>query len=312
MNVERIVIIGAGAVGGSIGGLLCDCGIDVTLVARGEHGAKIRSEGLNVKFPNRTVAVKPTCVESIGEIKWQHNDVCLIATKLNDALSVLDELSAAAGNGIPVVCTFNGIQGETWASERFQTVASIMIWMPSTHLFPGDVRVYGETCPGVLDIGPVTGEGCLELCNQLAERLRQAGFDSLARNDIQRWKYAKWITNLGNTAQALITDDWKRVLKAAQAEGEAVFEAAKIDRIRTPDLLERCKMVDLKPIDGERRSGGSTWQSHQRGKRLETPWIEGALAELADQFNVPAPVNKKLAELAELRKNATAAEVLGS
>ena len=141
MNIKRIVIVGAGAVGGCIGGLLCESGSNVALVARGEHGKKIRDEGLNVKFPNRVAFCKPDCFESVDAVDWKTDDVCLIATKLNDAEQVLDQLLAAAGAGIPVICTFNGMQGEQWATERFDTVATIMIWMPSTHLFPGDVRV---------------------------------------------------------------------------------------------------------------------------------------------------------------------------
>ncbi len=310
MEGRRIVIIGAGAVGGCIGGLLCHSSHDVVLVARGEHGQIIRDAGLQVRFPNRTLETKVACVPTVQEVDWSHHDVCMIATKLNDAEAVMDEVVVAAGNSVPVVCAFNGLQGEKWAAERFLTVASVVIWMPSTHLFAGDVRVYGKDCPGVLDIGPIQGDDGMSLSRQISDLLRSAGFDSEVRDNILDWRYAKLITNLGNTAQALVTDDWVSVLKAAQSEGEDVLNAAKIKRVATTILLERCRNIQLDKIDGERRAGGSTWQSMQRGKALETRWIEGEIVKLAESSNLSAPVNKKLCELAESRTPCSVDQIL--
>gem|GEM_PF-6621033 len=53
----RYVIIGAGAVGGSVGGLLERAGESVVLIARGEHGDRIRQGGL--KFVRRVLII--TC-----------------------------------------------------------------------------------------------------------------------------------------------------------------------------------------------------------------------------------------------------------
>lgn len=49
----RYVIIGAGAVGGTIGVLLADAGHDVTLVARGAHLDALRERGLTLRTPER-------------------------------------------------------------------------------------------------------------------------------------------------------------------------------------------------------------------------------------------------------------------
>ncbi|WP_409074383.1 ketopantoate reductase family protein, partial [Micromonospora chalcea] len=51
----RYVIIGAGAVGGTIGVLLADAGHDVTLVARGAHLDALRERGLTLRTPEREV-----------------------------------------------------------------------------------------------------------------------------------------------------------------------------------------------------------------------------------------------------------------
>ena len=308
--MKRIVVIGAGAVGGCIAGLLTKAGRPVVVVARGDHGLAIKQEGLSVKFPNRTVHSSPECQSDITEVDWQDGDVAVIATKLNDYQQLLPELVKASGAKLPVVCASNGVQGELWAEQHFETVVSMLIWMPSVHLHPGDVRAYGEDCPGVLDVGPTKGSDADQVSLELSQWLTEAGFDSLHRPDIKNWKYAKWITNLGNAAQALVTDDWKSVAKAAQAEGELILEAAGIERIATKELLNRAAKIKLKPIDGERRPGGSTWQSFKRGKPLETEWLEGAMAKLANQFNVPAPVLYAIVSAAEAGRTVTAAEVL--
>ncbi|MDP6174937.1 MAG: 2-dehydropantoate 2-reductase N-terminal domain-containing protein, partial [Rhodospirillales bacterium] len=44
----RVAIIGAGAIGGMVGGKLALAGADVTLIARGPHLAAIRENGLKL------------------------------------------------------------------------------------------------------------------------------------------------------------------------------------------------------------------------------------------------------------------------
>jgi len=91
-----------------------------------------------------------------------------------------------------------------------------------------------------------------------------------------------------------------------------VLDAAGLARVPTARLRERVAAVRELEIDGERRPGGSTWQSRARGRPLESPWIEGALAELAAEVAVPAPINACLAEAARQARSLRAAEVLSA
>ena len=50
----RYVIVGAGAVGGVIGGRLFAAGLDVVLVARGDNLAALRAHGLELQTPDGT------------------------------------------------------------------------------------------------------------------------------------------------------------------------------------------------------------------------------------------------------------------
>ncbi len=185
----------------------------------------------------------------------------------------------------------------------------MVVWMPATHLRPGEVRLHAAPVRGALlvgEIGPKSDPRVEVLCAWL----RGVGFDAELRDDIDAWKHAKWIANLGGAAQALVTDDWHSVAEAARAEGEAVLAAAGLPRISTDMLLQRMRAVQSLPVDGEERPGGSTWQSRARGRPLESPFIEGAMAELAQRIGVDAPVNARLARAAITGRPLTADEFL--
>jgi 2-dehydropantoate 2-reductase len=311
MSIERIVIVGAGAIGGTIGGYLAKSCLPVTLVACGEHGRVIREQGLKILHPYEPFLAQPDSVESISDVQWKPNDLVILATKLNDAESALDTLKQFTHTSTPVVCATNGVQAEAWAGSRFETVISMMIWMPTTYLNAGEVSVYGHPVLGVLDCGPIeVNSESLKLSSDFCQLLRQAGFDSESRSDISSWKRAKWITNLANTAQALVTDDWKSIAKIAQREGKTVLQKAALETVSKDELRERIANVTLLPIDGVEREGGSTWQSLTRGKPLETPWLEGAIVELGKQVGVATPVNQVLNDAAIRLRRLTSAEVL--
>ncbi|MEM9410076.1 MAG: 2-dehydropantoate 2-reductase N-terminal domain-containing protein [Planctomycetota bacterium] len=309
--MNRLVFIGAGAVGGSIAGLVADTGFPVVLVARGEHGKAIQDNGLKLELFDRMLTSHLTCVSTVDAVDWQQGDVAVVATKLNDAQPVLDQLRIVAGPKLPIVCATNGLIAEEWASEQFECVVSMMVWLPATHLRPGEVMLHSDSVRGVLDVGGMneTSHTC---ASDVARLLREAGFDSIARDNILEWKRAKWITNLGGAAQAMVVDDWMSVLHAAQVEGENVLLKADLPRIPTGELLNRCSSVNLTGVAGFERKGGSTWQSQQRGRPLESAFIEGAMADLGESLGVAVPVNRFLANAALNPRELTAAEALQS
>lgn len=312
MSNNRFVVVGAGAVGGSIAALLADAGLPSLLVARGQHGDHIRSQGLRLKMPDRTLEIKLPSVANIQEVEWQPGDIAVVATKLNDAQQAMTEVHRFGGSSVPIVCATNGIDAEQWVGDYSECGISMVIWMPALFLAPGEVRLYCEPVRGVLDVGPAR-----PIPNQLDPRLeelatllRLAGFDSQVRPDIQRWKYGKWISNLANAAQALIVDDWKSVARLARHEGMAVLDKLQIDYVDRQTLADRCQGIHVASIDDMSRPGGSTWQSYQRGKPLETPWIEGAMARLGRSCNLATPMLDCLCRLADQRNRVTAEQAL--
>jgi len=310
-ELERLVILGAGAVGASLAGLLHQSGFPVVLIARGEHGRVLRESGLCLRMPHQTLRLKLTCYAHPEEVPWQPGDMAMLATKLQDARGAMDDLQAAAGKSMPLVCAVNGLHGEQWAAERFETVLSMMVWVLATHLLPGEVRLHSSGPLGVLDTGPHQGAQAAALSAALCTRLRAAGFDATSRADILLWKRAKWISNIGGAAQALVSDDWQSVVRAARVEAQGILDAAGIERIPRERFLERVQQIRSEEIEGLAREGGSAWQSRERGQPMETPWIEGALVALAEQHGLRAPINARLAQASQTPRAYKSEEILG-
>jgi 2-dehydropantoate 2-reductase len=78
----RYLIIGAGAIGGTIGALLVESGHNVVLVARGAHLAAIRETGLRFATPRGVSTLTIPAVGGPGELDLQMDDVLVLCVKV--------------------------------------------------------------------------------------------------------------------------------------------------------------------------------------------------------------------------------------
>lgn len=305
----RYVVVGAGAVGGTVGGRLYDAGHDVVLVARGAHAAAMREHGLRLAMPDRVLTVRAPVATSIGEVTLGENDVVLLATKSQDTAGALEALVAARGD-VPVVCVQNGVANERLASELFARVYGVVVMLPAVLLEPGRIDAQGQPFSGLLDIGRVP-DGVDDLAVRVASDLATSGFVSRPVPDIMRWKYAKLLRNLGNAVEALCRPkdgaDDDADLEAAldldrrlREEAEACFTAAGIAWVSDEEWREhRREQVEYAPVEGRSRAGGSTWQSLARGNAsIEVDYLNGEITELGRRCDVPTPVNAALQRIA--------------
>ena len=76
----RYIIIGAGGVGGTIGGCLFQGGHEVVLVARGPHLDALRARGLRLATPFGTSELEIPAVGGPGEVSLRSDDVLIFAT----------------------------------------------------------------------------------------------------------------------------------------------------------------------------------------------------------------------------------------
>jgi 2-dehydropantoate 2-reductase len=290
----RYVIYGAGAIGGSIGARLFLKGYDVTLICRGAHLEATKRDGLLFRTPDAAETLRVTAVAGPAEIEWRGDEVVLLTMKSQDTDAALQALRSAAGD-VPVVCAQNGVANERMALRVFYRVYAMLVVLPATHLVPGEVILHSSPLGGVLDCG-VYPRGTDALIEQVAADMVASGFGALPDPQVMRLKYAKLLTNLGNIVQALCGDGAAGdLIRRIRDEAMLAYAAAGIDCAPAEELVARHNGVTVKPIPGAGgRSGGSTWQSLERGGSLETDYLNGEVALLGALHGVATPFNRML------------------
>ena len=295
----RYVVYGAGAIGGVVGARLAEQGLDVTLIARGEHLAAIRRTGLTLESPLGTATLPVAAVAHPSELAFDPGaHVVLLATKTQDSAAALDALRAAAGPDVPVVCLQNGVESARIALRRVSVVYGAITMVPSAHLTPGVVQAFAAPIPGIIDVGRYPAGEDARIARVAAD-LGRAGFLSELRADILRWQYAKLLDNLLNVLQALCGPDadYADLGTAVRAEAEACYRAAGIEPAAVRARARQGSKVGM--IGGRPRPGGSSWQSLARGTgSIETDYLNGEIALLGRLHGVPTPLNVRLQEVA--------------
>lgn len=304
----RYIIIGAGAVGGTIGGRLAEGGHEVVLVARGAHYEALRAGGLRLTTPEGTRAHRLPVVQGpdgLGPL-LRADDVLILSVKTQDSTAALDAWSAhpvagggTAGEVLPLVCAQNGVEGERLALRRFRRVYGMCVWLPATHTEPGSVSAAGTPFSGMLHLGRCPS-GADDTARGIAADLEKSRFLAPVVADVMRWKYAKLLSNLANAIEAVsgvvASGEAKALFQRALAEGRAALAAAGIEAASPEEqAAARDGRITLEPLDGVERGGGSSWQSLSRGTgTIEADYLNGEIVLLGRVHGVPTPVNEAL------------------
>jgi 2-dehydropantoate 2-reductase len=119
-----------------------------------------------------------------------------------------------------------------------------------------------------------------------------------------RWKYGKLLANRANAIEALsgyrALPEAADLRRRARAEGIAVLGAAGIGYASDQESASaRAERVQIMPVNGTERTGGSSWQSLTRGTgSIEADFLNGEIVLLGREHGVPTPVNEVLQRLA--------------
>jgi 2-dehydropantoate 2-reductase len=295
----RIVIYGAGGVGGVIGGRLFQHaeahGCAVTLVTRGAHFEAIRERGLVLNDPGGSVTLPIPVVDRIDAVELEPDDVVILTMKSQDTAAAVDALASHA-SGIAVACAQNGVENERRALRCFERVYGICVILPAVLMEPGIVDANGWPRNAILDVGRYPS-GVDATAHALAAAFEASGLASRADPAVMRLKYAKLLMNLANSLDALVPDARAGSLyRRARREAEECFDAAGIDYATTDeDRARRTGVMEQTPIAGRTRTGGSTWQSLARGSaHTEVEFLNGEVALLGRIHGIPTPVNAML------------------
>jgi 2-dehydropantoate 2-reductase len=297
----RYIIYGAGGIGGTIGARLFQSSKDVILIARGEHLKAIQADGLVLADPNKTDRLHIPTVAHPEQIQFRDGDTVMLCMKSQDTRDALQALVRTAGPSIPVVCCQNGVANERMALRIFDKVYGVPVILPATHIEPGVVLHHCKGVGGVLDVGNYPN-GADEIAHQIAADLVTANFSSQPDTKIMRSKYAKLLQNLGNSLQALCNagsesaDIYKRLIH----EALDCYAAAGISCASRDEVRQRSGgLLEMAPIEGHERVGGSSLQSILRGTgSIEADYLNGEIVVLGRLYGVPTPANRVLQLLA--------------
>ena len=306
----RFIIYGAGGIGATIGARLHQAGVEVVLIARGQHGQQLQREGLKFVAPDGEFQLRIPSITHPSELTWQDSDVVVLAMKSQHTIAALTDLAAHAPEQVAVVCAQNGVANERMALRRRSRVYGMVVNLPALHLQPGEVVTHASGTGGILDVGCYPG-GCDDRARKIASHISSAGFSCEARDSVMRWKYAKLLLNLGNALQAAVTpadmsvdtrsqEDAAVVAKALRREGLTCFSLADIDCASRDEVVARHQdTYEMVQIPGYPRTGGSSWQSVRRGTGdIETDYLNGEICLLGGLHGTATPANRVITRIA--------------
>jgi 2-dehydropantoate 2-reductase len=305
----RFVIVGAGAVGGVVGGRLATAGHDVTLVARGAHLEALQTRGLELHSPAgmETISVRTALRPTI-----EAATIILLAVKTHDVPQALRDLAVIAPATTPVVCMTNGLEAERLALRWFERVYGMCVTAPTTFVEPGVVEAWGAPVAGMFDVGRYPS-GCDDVCAAIASAFETSRLSSRVLDDVLPWKRSKLIVNLSNALDALCGPRGRThaIADAIYAEGRRCFAAASLTLASDAAIAARRGDFHTGAIAGRVKGGGSTFQSLQRGTAVtECEFLNGEITLLGRMHGVPTPLND--AALREVTRAAAAGVRAGS
>jgi 2-dehydropantoate 2-reductase len=290
----RIAVVGAGSVGGYFGGRLAAAGADVTFVARGAHLAALRSGGLRIQSPKGDLHLPRVAATddpaAIGAV-----DVVMFTVKLYDVEEALALLPPLLGpetivlpfqNGVEVVDRVMHAVGPAHAGGGTCYVAAVVAE-------PGLIR---HTAMDQMFFGELDGrrsprlERFLEACQ--ATNFRATLSANIAVDiwtKFTRLSVFSGLTTVTRSPIGVIANDpdLAALLESATAE---TFAVARAKGIPVPDDAIQNVAAAYRGMVPHAKS--SMLEDLERGRRLELPWLSGAVARIGREVGVPTPTHQ--------------------
>lgn len=314
VQVMRLAVYGAGAIGSWCGAALARAGQDVTLIGRPAHVDAINAHGLTIQdLVTGTTQVYKFARPAVTKLPaGEQFDAILVTTKTY-ALTAATEALAPLLTTTPVCIFQNGIGNEEiiYAREphaqlvRALTSHGVIFKEPGViiHAGPGSAYIGSVKSPAGKDKN--LNEKLDKLAKNLAEAWTAGGISFLFVPDIAKRIWEKVFVNVGiNPFAAIARVPNGELLKDPQMR--AAMEGA----VQEAVAVARRKNVGLNGIDpvgamfdvAEKtvNNRNSMLQDIEKGKPTEIMFLNGKIAEWGAQLNVPTPINCTLTALIKL------------
>lgn len=310
----RIAVLGAGAIGSVLGGLLVKQGHDVTLVARQEQVDAVRAHGLRIDGCLGPLEIPIHATRTLESAP----DLVLLAVKTQDVPGALQEHRAHL-EGVPIVTLQNGVRSDALvaASLPGAEIVSAVVVVTATYLEPARVTLVER---GYLVVGRPPCGPRDALVDRVASVLG-AAVPTQVSDNVAGAHWLKLLLNLNNALPAL-TDEpmgelsgdpfFRGLAIRLMREGLRAVDSARIPleslgnvTVRQVRFLTRLPTTWAARAFGRQVRGrggpwpvlGSTLQSLRRGRTTEIDFLNGEIVSLGRGIGMPTPLNARVVEL---------------
>ncbi len=305
----KIAVIGAGAVGSLIGGLLARAGEDVTLVARPAHAEAIRAKGLRIEG----ILGELTVVVKAAEALDFRPDLALLAVKTQDVESACRPISAYLREAA-VVTLQNGVRSDEIVASLLprENIVSGVVMLNAQFLKPGEIT-YARG--GFLVIGEPFGPNGQRV-KDIQALLRRAIRTEIS-SDIRGAHWTKLLLNsLANGLEAMTGlsvreclhhPGLRKIAVLTLKEGYRAVKRVGLHPAPLPGIpVLALTLIVRSPLPvaawvlsrsvGSLKTLGSTLQSLRRGRPTEIDYLNGEIVRLGLAAGMATPYNSKVVD----------------
>jgi 2-dehydropantoate 2-reductase len=295
----RTAIIGAGALGSVLGGLLTEAGVKTILIERDPNEVEtIRTKGLWLEGVSGERLIFPEITANANEAG--PCDLVLTLVKSYDTAAAGPNVGQALGRDGVVLTLQNGIGNFETLEAAFP--GRVILGTTTVGAMRLDAGKYRHTGFGQTHIGEISGQ-VTKRVEAVVETLSKTNAGPVHVTDnAAGGVWSKLIINAAINAPATLLRLRNGDLPGSDAGRELIHtivqECLEIVRKRNVKLIfEDPEAVVLEVCKGTATNICSMFQDILAGRRTEIDFINGALADHADSLKIPAPVNRTLYQL---------------
>ena len=306
----KIVVMGTGGVGGYFGARLAAAGHDVGFVARGQHLAAIKRNGLKVLSEKGDLTIHPArASDTPGDLGIA--DIVLFCVKAYDTESAAELIKPVVGPDTGVIPFLNGI-GHMEILERVLGPSHVMGGVANISALiekPGVIRHFASM--QILRVGEMD-DAATPRIEAFRAACAEAGIDAPVPSSIQRELWQKFVMictlagancltrlPLGNCRSHPAT---RALMESLANETVAVAKALSIPL--PEDQVERTMAVlDMLPPTMK----ASILAALERGEKLEASALNGSVARLGEAHGINTPMNHTVYAALAPHENGTVA-----
>ena len=292
--MQRIAVMGAGAVGCYYGAMLARAGRAVTLIGRRQHVQAIERSGLRLQTSasDETISMRAS-TEPSG---LRGAELVLFSVKSSDTEAAGRAMAPYLERGAAIVTLQNGVDNaERLAATLEREVIPACVYVAVEMAGAGEVRHHGR---GELVLGRAPQS------DTIAATLRAAGVPVEISGNVMGALWAKLIVNCAYNALSAITQRPYGELVAGAAIPQVMRDVtdeclavARAARIELPGDMHEAVRGIARSMPGQL---SSTAQDLARRKKTEIDHLNGYVVRQGDQLGVPTPTNRALLALVRL------------